>query len=288
MPRRKFPSDHRPWFRVLDDILDDDNLGDVSEAAFATYIRLHATLNRTDSKGGVVALGTRGILRLTRCQRRDYAIARLRELERTGLLSVTADEHPPGRRGSEGRLRTVISVRNWAKTQGFAPPKLRPLEKSRVEESREPPIPPASREADVLWGEVNDARSQYLPQASQLTFSKRRRVMMAAVRKEFGETAHVDCCHGYIAFHLTSTGDFDPMKYFTPETFWKASGRAKYLDADQAARDSGLERPYTRDQVVQPRAGGGESSDERAVRLTREYYEGNAPERLRAAPQEVT
>ena len=54
MTRRRYPSDHRPYFRVLDDILDDPALAKASEAEFSTFFRILAMLNRTQSRDGVL------------------------------------------------------------------------------------------------------------------------------------------------------------------------------------------------------------------------------------------
>ena len=106
---------------------------------------------------------------------------------------------------------------------------------------------------EELWGQVNDARGEYLPGATGLRLDARRGARLVAIRADYGKSAHTDAVHGYVAFHLSRSaqrrGDFDPMQYFVPETFWKASGVAKYLDADRAARDAGLQRPYSADQI---------------------------------------
>lgn len=111
MPRRKFPSDHRPWFRVLDDILDDETLAEVTDAQFATFIRVLAMLNRTGSRDGVLALSPRRILALTHRRYAGTARELLGSCEGAGLFALGSND---------------LTVRNWAKIQGFAPAELRP------------------------------------------------------------------------------------------------------------------------------------------------------------------
>ena len=59
MARRKgeiFPSDHRRYFRVMEDVLDNTKLACASADVFRFYIRLLAMLNRTKSHSGEIAL----------------------------------------------------------------------------------------------------------------------------------------------------------------------------------------------------------------------------------------
>lgn len=113
MPRKSYPSDHRRWFRVREDILDDPKLEDCSADVFRFYFRLLAMLNRTKSRDGTISL-SRAALNL--CAGREQLRHSLRVARggaEAGLYRVRVDG-----------AQTVIWVPKWAETQEFTPAQL--------------------------------------------------------------------------------------------------------------------------------------------------------------------
>ena len=77
MARKRYPSDHRRYFRVMEDILDDPKLDDETPAdVFRAYIRMLAMLNRTKSRDGVLTLSRRAASMVTGRERYGAAVAR--------------------------------------------------------------------------------------------------------------------------------------------------------------------------------------------------------------------
>ena len=125
--RRKFPSDHRPWFRCLTDILHDEKLnGGCPPAVAWAYIRLLAMLQQTGSRDGKISLDHRALAFLTCRAQHRHALSIARALEEHSLCTLSA-------RG----VHVELTVSKWAEIQGFAPP-------LRVEESRVDKKPPLS------------------------------------------------------------------------------------------------------------------------------------------------
>lgn len=114
MPRQKYPSDHRRWFRVMEDILDDPKLNG-EEWVWGAYIRTLAMLNRTKSKDGILRVSGRQLGVLMGRSRGDIASKRLASAVHLGLITAAryADY-------------TLIMVTKWPEHQGFAPARLRP------------------------------------------------------------------------------------------------------------------------------------------------------------------
>jgi hypothetical protein len=134
--RRKFPSDHRPWFRVLTDVLDDPKLNSLEQKDQIVFIRLLATLQRMGSRDGIIVASDRVLKSIADRDGARAALASLRRQAEAGLASVS---HQPG--------ATLITVHKWAKLQGFAPTPVVPrVEKSREEESTTPTPSPATPE----------------------------------------------------------------------------------------------------------------------------------------------
>lgn len=143
MPRRKFPSDHRPWFRVLEEILDDPVLTSVSLEKQMVFIRVLAMLHRAQSRDGVLTLSGAGIKALTKRSREPDAAKILTQLDASFKLASRGLRASSPLALSYVGASYVLTAPNWAILQGFAPAKLRPIEKSRVEESRSTPIAPS-------------------------------------------------------------------------------------------------------------------------------------------------
>lgn len=249
MSRKRYPSDHRRWFRVNEDILDDEKLAAVSADVFRFYFRLLAMLNRTKSRDGKIALDRWALNAAAMRDRHGAALALARCGAGAGLFRLRYE-------GSTA----FIEVYKWPVIQELAPAELR-RDSSRTPSPKTTPkttptpikkesAPPALElvEPEVIsaeWGEVVDAMSAYVPSRAGCRSSAKRSASMAKVAKQFGPTAPVDAIHGYAAMHFgkPASNGFDPEVNFTVETIW--SGKvAKYLDADREARDSGRVRPY--------------------------------------------
>jgi hypothetical protein len=141
LPRRQYPSDHRPYFRVLEDILDDDGLQDASADQYRAFIQLLATLNRTGSTDGRLTLGQMSLRRLVHKNHDVYARKLVRSLQEVVEIEVEFSG-----------TSTLIYLPKWPIIQGFTTTELRPdsdatpplrVEESREEENRQttPPSP---------------------------------------------------------------------------------------------------------------------------------------------------
>jgi len=179
--RRRFPSDHRPWFRLTEDILDDPKISEIDDAAFRLFINLLAALSRANSKDGSISLSRRSICALARRERVVHAEATMRRLGDVSLTSLR-------------RLGDVylVEVSNWSKLQGFAPT-IR-IEENRVEalstrESATPPIDP-SGSPDTEMLEPMD------PRLREALIESDRRLAAALAekldREILGDRAHPD------------------------------------------------------------------------------------------------
>jgi hypothetical protein len=112
--RRHYPSDDRPYFRVLDAILDDEKLNALALEDQALYFRLLATLNRQRSKDGWGFLNRFSACALAKRERWAYAVPAYDRLAAGGLLRVEY------RDGGVAYLSA-----NWPIIQGFTPAELR-------------------------------------------------------------------------------------------------------------------------------------------------------------------
>jgi len=127
MARRKFPSDRRPWFRCLTDILHDEKLtGDCPADVFRFYIRLLAALQQTGSRDGKITLDRHALCALAGREQVRHAL----RVARAGAARKLYAACTHGE-------RTVVTVPKWAKLQGFAPTPDVPREEKRREEERE-------------------------------------------------------------------------------------------------------------------------------------------------------
>jgi len=113
IPRKQYPSDHRRWIRLYEDVLDDPKLqGD--DQILASYVRILLMLNRTKSRDGSLRVSHAGLEAIMGRRRRDVALTCLSRLVHVGLTCAAryADY-------------TLILVPKWPKLQGFAPAELR-------------------------------------------------------------------------------------------------------------------------------------------------------------------
>lgn len=135
MSRRRYPSDHRPYFRVLESILDDDKLNKLSLSDQGLFFRLLAVLNRQGSVDGKAFIDQFTACALARRERWVHARSAFDRLVVGGLLTA---------RYRDGGVEYLS--RKWPEIQGFTPAELRrdsgetPSlrgEERRVEEKRE-------------------------------------------------------------------------------------------------------------------------------------------------------
>ncbi len=114
MSRQSYPSDHRRWFRVAEDILDDPKLAECPDSACWLFIQILALLNRSKSRDGVLTVPARYLNSATNRNRHGTDML-LSRLQVGGILEYE-------RQGKS----TIIRVHKWAKHQGFSPARLQP------------------------------------------------------------------------------------------------------------------------------------------------------------------
>lgn len=109
--------------------------------------------------------------------------------------------------------------------------------------------PPDPKPPDIepeVFAEVCRVAGEYhddgKPRAWTLT--PQRRARMRSVAEDYGPAAPVDSFHGFVAYHAAGGRWPQQLANFTPDTVWRASNVAKYLEADAEARDRGQTRPY--------------------------------------------
>ena len=112
MTRKKYPSDHRRWFRVLADI--GDKTANLTDAEFRAFILVLAEANeqRAQEKDESITVGTYRLTSIAPNKRGSNASATrvIREL----CAKQTWELH-------EEDASLTIMIRNWSKLQGFAP-----------------------------------------------------------------------------------------------------------------------------------------------------------------------
>lgn len=132
-PGERFPSDHRRWFRVTEDIADDPKLASQKdEWIWGAFLRTLAALNRTKSRDGTLRVSYPALAAMMGRSRRDVALKRLGRCVNVGLMTAAryADF-------------VLIMVPKWPIIQGFAPaepqwyPEKTPPPKKRKKKSEE-------------------------------------------------------------------------------------------------------------------------------------------------------
>jgi len=251
-PGETFPSDHRRWFRVYEDIIDDPKLSDLSGHEFRAYFRLLAMLNRTKCRDGIITFDRYALMACTMRAQVRHSERTLSALAEHGLCSMSKDGQ-----------HYVITVCKWSELQELAPtepqrdpnetpaPKTTPKTTTKTKERGEPSalvlaseMPDATTEE--IWTATNVALKAYMHRSTGLTLTPARRSRLQRLVKDHGADAPLAAIHGYAATHLTKPPDpkFDPLRNFNPDTCWSAKLYGKYIDADTAAQGAGLTRPY--------------------------------------------
>ena len=123
MPRKQYPSDHRRYFRVMEDILDDPGYRALSAPDKVAWLDLLAIFNRQKAHqtGNIVVLPWSRAMSAMGSQHRRGACARAARLER--------EVHAHFSRVPEGLL---CYIPNWAKLQGLPPTRLRCVSVARL------------------------------------------------------------------------------------------------------------------------------------------------------------
>ncbi len=115
--------------------------------------------------------------------------------------------------------------------------------------SADPPVgdhDPAGTAVEAAWNAICAAFAMYPgPTPAKLT-PARRRLLSARQKEHAGNGVLESAVHGYWAIHRTSaSGGWDPAKNSTPETIFRASNCAKYIEAHDQLVASGELPPYT-------------------------------------------
>ncbi len=163
MARRRYPSDDRPYFRLLTEVLRDPKLNVDCPARVAwAYVRLLAMLQQAGSRDGKITLDWRSICFCTRRTAIRHADKILREVEARGLCTLRpVGVHSESTRSALGvhsestpsplGVCYECAVPKWAEIQGFAPVKRG--EEKRGEKRRGPDgVPPAAAAPQLLPG----------------------------------------------------------------------------------------------------------------------------------------
>jgi hypothetical protein len=137
-----------------------------------------------------------------------------------------------------------------------------------------PPLPPpqgreeqetAPAGAESLSTEILDSVTSAFGAYGRKVLSRnetRKKIMRARVREHGGDASVLaEAVHGYVYHHRRAGEGFDPMAHFTPETVFRASNFAKYLESAQEARESGRAPPYVFEAPKNQREGFSERVD---------------------------
>lgn len=250
------------WFKVADSIGDEDWDNDV----LATLIRLQARLNTkwarnglTGEEAGKITLTAGDAMAVT--HRTSFARA-LQVLRRcTAAVSLVLHEQ---------RASVKLEWPKWPEFQGLLVqelPESRPLRKTPPQDARRktedtpkppatfaleaPPAPPAPR-AGRSVGKRIDPRAEAAWPAIRQAFGEHGKTLgegigadrAALITKRIGEGATTEdlvaAVHGYVRNNgLEPRGDFDPRRFFQPQTIFKADGFSDRVDAGRGPRPIG-------------------------------------------------
>lgn len=129
MARKQYPSDHRRWLRLYEDVLDDPKLNALTLEDQALYFRLLATLNRQKSRDGHGTLDRFAVCAIAKSERWPYSLRGFLDLQAGGLVRVRCGCGEPLVRlrcdECTGCGAIVFTVPKWPELQGFAPAELR-------------------------------------------------------------------------------------------------------------------------------------------------------------------
>ena len=114
--RKQYPSDHRRWFRVTEDILDDPGYRNLSAINQAVWIDILATFNRQQAhrQKNCIVLPWRSAMLLMRAKSIGGVSDRVRKL--SVWVGASAARVPEG---------LLVMVPKWSKMQGITPTWLR-------------------------------------------------------------------------------------------------------------------------------------------------------------------
>lgn len=153
MARKQYPSDHRPWFKMEEDILHHPALSKLPAEEAWAWVRLRAIANQRGTDDGVMWLEERDMGFAIKKRRADYIAKSVRLLVHSGLLSAAY----------YGAMWLVI-VHKLSEIQDFAPAQFRKTPRTKTKKERiegkaastKPPVPPRSQPLTAL-PEVDDA-----------------------------------------------------------------------------------------------------------------------------------
>lgn len=246
------------WFKCPDSVADEDWTND----QLATLIRLQSRLNTRWARNG---LGGEDAGRITLTAGDAIAVTHRSSFARAALL-LRACSACASLTVRVERASVIIEWPKWPEFQGLHSrelPESRPLRDSdsdsdarrKTEPPKPPspaaPVPPAPR-ARRLRRRLVDPRSQEAWDAIRAAFSEHGtelgsnlgldRSDLIAKRLDEGVTPEdlVAAVHGYVRQNgLEPRGDFDPRRFFRPQTVFKAEGFSDRVDAGKGPRPVG-------------------------------------------------
>lgn len=254
MARRKgesFPSDHRRWFRVMEDILHDPKIVAVGNDGLASFVRLLAMLNQRKSKDGRIDLDNLGLQAMSGKRRADVALTSAQRLADVGLISLE-------RAGDVTKIR----VSKWPKSQQLAPtnPRRRPSVSPAPKTTPKTTPTPTKKEdasqqsslfsngesgspefkAEAAWPAIRAAFAEYGKTVRESISSDNRKLIAKRIQEGATAVDLVAAVHGYViekgGLDAQPNG-YDPRAYFRPSTIFKEHGFSDRVDAGMGPRD---------------------------------------------------
>jgi hypothetical protein len=264
MTRRK---DSGGWFKVYSSILDDPAIAEIGNQGLGVYVRILAMLNRVRSGDGKLTLSDCGLCALSGRRRIDVSEKRVRLLEEVGLVSldrrgkvweitvskwpiyngIGSNNHTPKSTHQDQDQDQDQNQHLISPTKSpLGTPDGAPIEGGKLELVSLSDEPPGG--FDILHEEPDrpdrpDIEAEVFAEVRRLagTFhhdrksrawrlTKQRRARMRAIAKEFGPTAPVDSFQGFVSYHLLGNRWPEQRANLNPETVWRPSNVAKYLE----------------------------------------------------------
>ena len=187
MSRKQYPSDHRRWFRVMEDILDDPGYRNLSSQDKVAWLDLLATFNRQKAhqSDGLIVLPWSRAMSALAAQNRRGACARARRLGRAvgvhfarvpeGLLCLIPGWAKNQNLVAERKRTPSVALRFPSASRVRPPPLDRQVPDNAEDGSVVIPSPTPTPTPTPIREEKKNAASAAPPSSPPLEGSKRRK-----------------------------------------------------------------------------------------------------------------